>query len=77
MNDDNALYFRDVQEEAIAKSTKRLYGLKVKALMKFLMESYPETLQNCNDTGELEILLPLEDNILSSWLGKVCRDKNG
>ena len=77
MNDDNALYFRDVQEEAIAKSTKRLYGLKVKALMKFLMESYPESLQNCNETGELEILLPLEDNILSSWLGKVCRDKNG
>ena len=67
MNNDNVLYFRDLQEEAIAKSTKRLYGLKVKALMKFLMESYPETLQNCNDTGELEILLLLITSCRHGW----------
>ena len=77
MENENAAYFQAVQEEAMASSTKKLYNLKLKALIKFLMENYPEGLQSSVETGELEILLPVQDSILTEWMGKVCRNKRG
>ena len=77
MENENAAYFQAVQEEAMASSTKKLYNLKLKAFIKFLMENYPEGLQSSVETGELEIVLPVQDSILTEWMGKVCRNKRG